>query len=118
MKAGISLVVVICAGLVLGVAPTASADSGARAAKGCGTIYYSVTKVTFAIRAKNVVCSKARKVIRTYLGKAKRGACTGNACHTTRGFACSSNTAADEQRTGISTTCKRGKALVRTRRAG
>lgn len=109
----------MCAGLVLGAAPTASADPSVRTAKSCGTIYYSVTKVTFAVRAKSVGCSTARKVIRSYLRKAKRGDCTGNACHTTaRGYACSSNTAADEKRTGISTTCKRGKALVRTLRAG
>jgi len=107
----------ICAVLVLGTGPTAGADSSARSAKACGSIYYSVTKVTFSVRAKNVGCSKARRVIRSYLGKARRGDCTGNACHTrARGYACSSNTAGDERRTGISTTCKRGRAVVRTLR--
>ena len=98
----------------LAIAPAAEAGADAGASRSCGTVV-SVIKKTYALNASGVGCKSARNLIKGYYAKAKRGDCGGNRCFAKVGaYSCSTKTAADERRTGISTTCTRGKKRVRT----
>ncbi|MCK9250798.1 MAG: hypothetical protein M0P31_17705 [Solirubrobacteraceae bacterium] len=100
------LVASVMAGLVLS-APASAAS--------CGSVTTPIG-VKLQLTTSGTSCSKGRSVIQAYYAAARRGACSGSACTTSvSGFRCATNTSAAERRTGISTTCSRGSATVRTK---